>query len=59
MLVYIINQEEKVMFTERVIYKGKEYMVLKKYESGYCEIKELEDNHKIELVHISELTSID
>jgi hypothetical protein len=47
------------MFTEKALYLGKEYIILKKYDSGYCEIKEIEDNRKIELVHISELTFLE
>ncbi|MEC2076338.1 hypothetical protein [Metabacillus fastidiosus] len=39
-----------------VMYKGKKYIILHKYESGYCEIKEVKNSYNIELVHESELT---
>ncbi|ULT59273.1 hypothetical protein L1999_12405 [Neobacillus drentensis] len=40
-----------------VIYKGKEYMIIHQFASGYCEIAELtKGQHEIELVHFSELT---
>jgi hypothetical protein len=39
-----------------VIFEGKEYIMLIQYASGYCEIiKQGEPNHKIKLVHFSEL----
>jgi hypothetical protein len=39
-----------------VFYNGKRYIILYKYTSGYCEIKEIESIHNIQLVHMSELT---
>ncbi|MBS4214430.1 MULTISPECIES: hypothetical protein [Neobacillus] len=41
-----------------VIYNGKRYVILFKYTSGYCEIKEVGSLHHIELVHLSELTDV-
>jgi hypothetical protein len=41
-----------------VFYNGKQYEVLFKYSSGYCEIKEIGGLYKIELVHESEITSL-
>lgn len=39
------------MTKEIVIYKGEPYKILYKYESGYYEIKALNKNYKVELVH--------
>jgi hypothetical protein len=41
-----------------VIYNGKQYEVLFKYSSGYCEIKEIGTLYKIELVHESEIIGL-
>ena len=39
-----------------ITFQGKDYILLFKYESGYCEIvKEGERNHQILLVHFSEI----
>ncbi|MGA5691810.1 hypothetical protein [Cytobacillus pseudoceanisediminis] len=38
-----------------VWYTGKAYIVLWKYDSGYWEIRELDNKFKIELVHYLEL----
>ncbi|WP_213144133.1 hypothetical protein [Neobacillus citreus] len=39
-----------------VVFQGKDYIMLVKYESGYCEIVEVgETYNKIKLVHFSEL----
>lgn len=38
-----------------VIYGGKEYLILHKYASGFCEIQEKNNQFNIKLVHISEL----
>jgi hypothetical protein len=44
------------MTKETVMYKGTQYIILYKYESGYYEIKVLESsNYKVELVHKSDL----
>ncbi len=46
------------MDIEKVIYKGKIYTVIHKYNSGYWEIKELSNQYPhIELVHKSEVQS--
>jgi hypothetical protein len=42
------------MEKQRVLYKGKEYLLIHSYESGFCEIRELRW-YKVELVHNSEL----
>jgi hypothetical protein len=39
----------------QVIYDGKEYIILHKYASGYCEIQEKNNQFNIKLVHVSEL----
>jgi hypothetical protein len=44
------------MYTEKVIYQGKQYILIKKYDSGYCEIKKDEEFGQIILVPFSELT---
>lgn len=47
------------MLNENVVYKGKAYRVLHKYDSGYCEIQEINSytiGNKVELVHYSEIT---
>jgi len=41
---------------EQVLYNGKKYIILYKYTSGYCEIREVESIHNIQLVHQSEVT---
>lgn len=41
---------------EHVLYNGKKYIILYKYTSGYCEIREVESIHNIQLVHQSEVT---
>lgn len=41
-----------------VLYNGKKYVILYKYTSGYCEIKEIGSFYNIELVHSSELENI-
>ncbi len=41
-----------------VFYNGKKYIILYKYTSGYCEIKEIGSFYNIELVHSSELENI-
>ncbi|MFC4802041.1 hypothetical protein ACFPA1_22235 [Neobacillus sp. GCM10023253] len=39
-----------------VLYQGKDYILLIKYASGYCEIVEDgEPNHNVKLVHFSDL----
>jgi hypothetical protein len=43
------------MTKKTVMYKGKQYIILYKYESGYYEIKELDVNYIVELVHKSDL----
>jgi hypothetical protein len=43
---------------EHVLYNGKKYIILYEYDSGYCEIKELDSVHNIQLVHLSELTNL-
>ncbi|MED4404122.1 hypothetical protein [Metabacillus fastidiosus] len=35
--------------------RGKKYIILHRYESGYCEIKEVGNDYSVELVHKSEL----
>jgi len=42
----------------RVLYQQKEYIVIHKYETGYCELKTL-DFFQFILVHESELTFLD
>lgn len=39
----------------QVFYNGKKYVVIFKYSSGFCEIKEIGGLYKIELVHESDL----
>jgi hypothetical protein len=39
----------------QVIYCGKEYIMLHKYPSGFCEIQEKTNQFNIKLVHVSEL----
>jgi hypothetical protein len=39
----------------QVIYCGKEYIMLYKYPSGYCEIQEKNNKFNIKLVHETEL----
>jgi hypothetical protein len=39
------------MTKELVIYKGEQYQVLYKYDSGYYEIRALISTYKVELVH--------
>ncbi|WP_335465320.1 hypothetical protein [Neobacillus drentensis] len=40
-----------------VIFKGKKFILLYQYSSGYCEITEEGSNYRdIKLVHFSELT---
>ncbi|MGG3563889.1 hypothetical protein ABES03_20080 [Neobacillus rhizosphaerae] len=41
-----------------VFYNGKRYVILYKYTSGYCEIKEVGSLYSIELVHITELMDV-
>jgi hypothetical protein len=43
---------------EQVLYNGKKYVILYTYTSGYCEIKEVDSLHNIQLVHISEVTNL-
>lgn len=45
------------MSNEVVIYRENEYIVLHRYDSGYCEIRKINDGnyYNIQLVHISEL----
>jgi hypothetical protein len=43
---------------EHVLYNGKKYIILYKYTSGFCEIKEVNSLHNIQLVHLSELTNV-
>jgi hypothetical protein len=43
---------------EYVLYNGKKYLILYKYTSGFCEIKEVDSLYNIELVHTSELTNL-
>lgn len=43
---------------KKVMYQGKEYIVVHKYETGYCELKTLEYFQFI-LVHESEITFLD
>ncbi|WP_157406129.1 hypothetical protein [Neobacillus drentensis] len=43
---------------EHVLYNGKKYIILYKYTSGFCEIKEVDSLHNIQLVHLSELTHV-
>ncbi|GLB60964.1 hypothetical protein NCCP133_30960 [Cytobacillus sp. NCCP-133] len=38
-----------------IIYNNEKYHVLYVYESGYCEIKKLNNDKYIELIHRSEL----
>lgn len=41
-----------------VLYNGKRYVILFKYDSGFCEIKEVGSLYTIELVHENELSNI-
>ncbi|MBT2725759.1 hypothetical protein ACSU6B_12095 [Neobacillus sp. C211] len=43
---------------EHVLYNGKKYIILYTYDSGYCEIKEIESVHNVQLVHLSELKNL-
>jgi hypothetical protein len=42
-----------------VFYNGKRYVILYKYTSGYCEIKEVGSIYNIELVHLTEIKTLD
>jgi len=42
----------------RVLYQEKEYIVIHKYETGYCEIRTL-NSFQVKLIHESELTFLD
>ena len=46
---------DSIMDKDIVIYKGKRYKIIYKYHSGYYEIKRLDKNYIVELVHHSEL----
>ncbi|NRD77900.1 hypothetical protein HPT25_10950 [Bacillus sp. BRMEA1] len=39
-----------------VFYNGKKYVIIYMYSSGYCEIRAEDKLHKVELVHLSEIT---
>lgn len=41
---------------EIVVYHGTEYILLYKYDSGYCEIRTIDSLNEIKLVPYSELT---
>ncbi|MEO2076325.1 MAG: hypothetical protein ABGX20_13220 [Bacillus sp. (in: firmicutes)] len=43
----------------QVLFNGKKYVILYKYTSGYCEIKEVGSIHNIKLVHLTELKKLD
>ncbi|WP_157827616.1 hypothetical protein [Niallia nealsonii] len=43
--------------SKKVLYKGQIYTILFRYETGYCEIRDLTNSCKVKLVHCSELTS--
>jgi hypothetical protein len=43
---------------EHVLYNGKKYIILYTYDSGYCEIKEIESVYNVQLVHLSELKNL-
>lgn len=46
------------MISEKNIvqYQGKDYYLIHKYDSGFCEIQEKASHFHIELVHILEIT---
>ncbi|WP_204317726.1 hypothetical protein [Neobacillus sedimentimangrovi] len=41
-----------------VLYKGKKYVILYQYSSGFCEIKEVDSLYHVEFVHSTELMPI-
>lgn len=43
----------------QVLFNGKIYVILYKYTSGYCEIKEVGSIHNIKLVQLTELKKLD
>ena len=42
-----------------VLYKGKIFTILFCYDTGFCEIREIQNRFKVELVHYSQLTKIE
>lgn len=45
----------KLIIGSHVLFQGREYVIIHKYTSGYCEIKDLNRLYHIELVHLTEL----
>ncbi|MFT8323114.1 MAG: hypothetical protein ABF649_19785 [Bacillus sp. (in: firmicutes)] len=43
----------------KVLYQGKEYTVIFQYDSGFYEIRQIDNSNVVELVHLSELTILD
>jgi hypothetical protein len=43
------------MVGDRVLFQGKEYVIIHRYTSDYCEIKAKQGRFQVELVHISEI----
>ena len=46
------------MVGDHVLFHGKEYVIIFRYTSDYCELKEKGNKHHIELVHISEIEKL-
>ncbi|MEH7116533.1 hypothetical protein V7128_03785 [Neobacillus vireti] len=47
------------MNSECVLYDGKVFVVIYKYNSGYWEIRELDSQFNVQLVHESEVEVVD
>ncbi|CAM5620426.1 MULTISPECIES: hypothetical protein [Niallia] len=43
----------------KVLYKGRVFKVLFCYDTGYCEIRDIYNVFKVELVHNSQLTQLE
>lgn len=46
------------MVGDHIFFQGKEYVIVHRYSSDYCEIQEVNNPFNIVLVHISEITNI-
>ncbi|HWJ79674.1 MAG TPA: hypothetical protein VNR61_16545 [Niallia sp.] len=46
------------MKKENVLYNGKIFTIIFCYETGFCEIRDINNRYKVELVHQSQLTRI-
>ncbi len=41
-----------------VLYNGKRFRIIFQYTNGFCEIRDITNKFKVQLVHYSELTTI-